>query len=324
MRDFLDAQFALSHNGSLIYVAGSGVPEATLVWVDRQGETQPVTDARRAFYLPRISPDGQRIAVGIYREANYDIWVYDIARGTMTRLTTAPSDEEAAVWAPDGKRVAFTSNRDGPINLYWKAADGSGLAERLYESKDEPWPFSWSPDSRVLAFMRWRTPPRNYDIWMLPMEGEGGPEPFLATPFNECQAAFSPDGQWIAYVSDEVGRPEVYVRAYPGPGGKWPISTEGGIEPVWGPNAGELFYRSLHGKMMAVPVRLEPEFNAEKPKILFEDRFETVQSYVRNYDVSPDGKRFVMIQREHQSPPTEIVVVLNWFEELKRLVPKED
>ena len=311
--------FALSENGTLAYVPGSGTKERTFVWVNRQGEIQPAADVPNLYEDFRISPDGQRIATGIFREGDWDIWVYDITRGTLTRLTLAASDEGLPVWTPDGRRVTFASNRDGQFNLYSKPADGSGPAERLTESEDVQIPQSWSPDGRVLAFITFR----GEDIWMLPLEGERKPEPFLDTPFSEEGAEFSPDGRWIAYVSDETGRPEVYVTPYPGPGGKFLISKDGGVEPLWAPDGTEIFYRTRSDhKVMVVPVRLVPEFNAGEPKILFEDRFEVGGvTYFRNYDIASDGQRFLMLQLEGESAPTELVVVLNWFEELKRLVP---
>ncbi len=183
---------------------------------------------------------------------------------------------------------------------------------------------SWSPDGRVLAFWKGGGDATGNDIWMLPMEGERKPEPFLETPFNELSAAFSPDGRWIAYHSDESGRHEVYARAYPGPGGKWQISTHGGLHAVWSPDGHEIFYRTDDKKVMVVPLQLTPELSAGKPKMLFEDRFAWWGFTDRNYDITPDGQRFVMVEdAEEESAPTEIVVVLKWFEELKRLVPTD-
>ena len=310
--------FAISDNGTLVYVPGSGEPSNKLVWVDRTGETQPVTEERGGYFAPRISPDGRRIAVGIEKDGSTDVWIYDLTRGTMTRLTTAPGADEVPVWTADGRRVAFQSNRDGRFHLYWKPADGSGPAERLTESR---MPFSWSPDGRVLAFAKTGGGNRG-DVWILPMEGERKPVPFLETPFGEWAAQFSPDGRWIAYLSDESGRLEVYVLPYPGP--RHQISTNGGFDPLWARDGKEIFYRTNDDKMMVVPVRLEPEFKAGKPKVLFEGRFQSKHWEVLHYDITPDGQRFVMVESEEESAPTEIIVVLNWFEELKRLVPTAD
>lgn len=156
------------------------------------------------------------------------------------------------------------------------------------------------------------------------MEGDGTSEPLLATPFNELGASISPDGRWVAYVSDESGRPEVYVRAYPGPGGRWLISTDGGNHPVWGPDGKEIFYRAFPGGgMVSVPVEARTEFSPGRPSKLFDGRFEVGDRTFRSYDISPDGKRFLMVQGEEESASTEVVVVLNWFQELERLVPTD-
>ena len=303
-------EYRISENGTLVYVPRRGEPERALVWVNRGGEVQRVTDELRDYQAVRISPDGQRIATEILTEGNYDVWVYDIPRGTLTRLTLGESIEGIPVWSSDGKSVAFVSDQDGD-GVYWKPIDGSAPTERL---TDGGAPVSWSPDGRVLAFNRGR------DIWMLPMEGERTPEPFVDTPFIEKAAAFSPDGRWIAYTSDESGRNEVYVRAYPGPGGKFTISTQGGREPLWSPDGRELFYRTEDNKVMVVPVKLTPEFIAGIPKMLFEGRF-SLGPYPWWYDITPDGQRFVMLQTVEESRQMEIVVVLNWFEELKQRVP---
>ena len=251
-----------------------------------------------------------------------DVWIYDLNRGTMTRLTTASAADDTPVWTPDGRHITFASNRDGPMNLYWKPADGSGPTERLTESDDEHWPQSWSPDGRVLAFAN-GSDNIHYDVWILPIEGERKPVPFLETPFRDQAAHFSPDGRWIAYLSDESGRLEVYVRPYPGPGPRHQISTNGGLDPLWAHDGEEIFYRTNDDETMVVPVRLTPEFKAGNPKMLFEGRFMSGYQQVLRYDITPDGQRFVMVESEGESQPTEIIVVLNWFQELNRLVPTE-
>jgi hypothetical protein len=177
-------------------------------------------------------------------------------------------------------------------------------------------PTSWSPDGQTLAFHQ---ATGGHDIWMLPLNGEA--TSFLATSFSELSAVFSPDGRWLAYVSEESGRSEVYVQAYPGPGGKWSISIEGGDEPMWSPNGTELFYRQGN-KMMAVSVKTVPTFTAGKPTLLFERKYVTGLKQPSNYDVSLDGQRFLMMKEEGRGP--QINVVLNWFEELKRLVPTDN
>ena len=317
------AQFSFSSQGSLVYVPG-GVQEQgfTLVWVDRQGAVDPLPAPPRVYLNARLSPDGQRMAVTIAENPS-DVWVYDISRDTLTRLTFE-GDNRLPVWTPDGERVTFRSDREGPRNIFWKPADGSGAAERLTTSAGEQTPSSWSPDGQLLAFYERYADETgttsNRDIWVLPLEAERKPQPFLQTPFEETAGMFSPDGRRLAYVSNESGRLEVYVQPYPGPGGKWQISTEGGTEPVWARN-GELFYRNGN-EMMAAEITTEPTFSAGTPRLLFEGNYQSSGGALAQYNVTSDGQRFLMIQPvEPEQPATQIHVVLNWFEELKQRVP---
>ena len=315
------AHFSFSSLGSLLYIPGGiGGTERTLVWVDRQGAVEPLAAPPRRYNAPRLSPDGQRLAVEILG-ANLDVWIYDIPRGTLTRLTFE-ANNQLPIWAPDGKRLAFASDRAGPANLFWKLADGSGAAERLATSEHGNHPDSWSSDGQALAFHE-HHPTTGRDVWVLPLEGERQPRPFLRTPFNEASPVFSPDNRWLAYGSGESGRREIYVQPFPGPGGKSQISTEGGTEPVWPRNGRELFYRNGE-RMMAVEITTEPTFSAGSPRLLFEGRqFSFSAGFGANYDVTSDGQRFVMMQasEQQQEAATQINVVLNWFEELKRRVP---
>jgi Tol biopolymer transport system component len=288
-----------------------------MVWVDRRGKVEPVTPVRHDFQLPRISPDGQRIAVGFDGE----VWIYEIARGTFSRLTFRGGG--GPIWTPDGKRVAFRSFTDGPINQFWVPADGSGSAERLLTSEHAQFPGSFTPDGQHLAFMD-IDPKTGNDLWVLPLQGERKAEPLVRTPFAERGAAFSPDGRWVAYTSRESGSWQVYVQPYGRAGGKAQISTDGGTEAVWARDGRELFYRS-DDKMMAVSVRSGGSFVAERARLLFEGRYARgpVAGFT-NFDVSRDGQRFLMIKTEQSSAPTQLNVVLNWFEELKRrAVPVE-
>ncbi len=248
------AQYSFSRTGSLVYVPG-GIQSAQskLVWVTRNGTEQPLAAPARAYLDPRISPDGRRVAVAI-TEQEAQLWLYDLSRETLTRFTFEGNSNGYPVWTPDGKRIAFASNKEGPQSLFWQLADGSGGLERLAASEDIQTPESWSPDGQLLAFHE-NNPTTQRDIWVLRMGDPSASsgqvrkaQPFLRTPFNESAARFSPDGRWLAYVSDESGRYEVYVQPYPGPGGKRQISTEGGTEPVWSRNGRELFYRN--GKKM--------------------------------------------------------------------------
>jgi Tol biopolymer transport system component len=314
------AQFGLSPQGSLVYVPAPGRVQATqrrLVWVSRNGTEQSLAAPAHAYLEPRLSPDGRHVAVTLEEESA--IWLYDLSRETLTRLTFE-GDGNNPVWTPDGKRIAFQSGKEGPSNLFWQLADGSGGLERLTTSEHAQGPDSWSPDGQLLAFTEFN-PPMGRDIWVLRLSDRKA-QPFLRTPSDESAPCFSPDGRWLAYVSDESGRFEIYVQPYPGPGRKWQVSTEGGTEPVWNRNGRELFYRSER-KMMVVKVTRQPSFAIGGPRMLFEGG-----QYVPptgpypypfpNYDVSPDGQRFLMITRESEP---QINVVLNWFEELKRGVP---
>jgi len=244
------AQYSISTTGSLVYVSGSlQSAQSRLVWVSRNGVEQPLAAPAHAYQDPRLSPDGRRVAVSIAEQETH-VWLYDLSRETLTRLTFEGNTNYTPVWTPDGKRIAFESNREGPYNVFWQLADGSGGLERLTTSEYLQGPSSWSPDGQLLAFHE-INPATGVDIWVLRLgdpsasSGQGRKaQPFLRTPFNEASPRFSPDGRWLAYISDESGRYEIYVQPYPGPGGKWQISAEGGRGPVWNPNGRELFYRN--------------------------------------------------------------------------------
>jgi Tol biopolymer transport system component len=322
------AQYSFSSTGSLVYVSG-GIQsaQAKLVWVNRNGAEQPLAAPTHAYQFPRLSPDGRRVAVGI-TEQETQLWLYDVSRETLTRLTFEGSANIAATWTTDGKRIAFNSNKEGASNIFWQLADGGGGLEQLTTSEYLQAPTSWSPDGQLLAFHE-VNPATQRDIWVLRMSNPSPSsgqvrkvQPFLQTRFDEAGPRFSPDGRWLAYISDESGRYEVYVQPYPGPGGKWQISTEGGSEPVWNPKGRELFYRR-GDKMMAVEIATQPGFAAGTPRMLFEGQYAPAPFPIVNYDVSLDGQRFLMVKPTEQdhAAPTQINVVLNWFEELKQKVP---
>ena len=311
-------QYALSNRGSLVYIPGGEQGnENIFLWVDRKGVTQPLPGFPGALYLwPHLSPDGRQVLVWRGGAAIGDLWVYDIPRATLTRLTF-DSRSERPLWSPDGKWVAYSGIVPGAsANLFRRPADGSGAEERLTQNKNAQAVSSWAPDGKLLVFVE-TDPSTGYDIWLLPLEGDRKPQPFLQTKFLEHMAAFSPDGHWLAYVSDESGRAEVYARPFPGPGQKVQVSTDGGTDPVWARN-GELFYRNGN-KMMAVEIRTQPAFEASQPQPLFEGQYHSSVSRA-NYDVTADGQRLLMLKSKDPAP-TQINVVLNWFEELKRKVP---
>jgi Tol biopolymer transport system component len=240
------------------------------------------------------------------------IWLYDLAREALTRLTVEGKTNANPYWAPEGKRIIF----DSESGFVWQLSDGSGGAERLTAAPDSTG--SWSSAGRVLAFDS-NSADTGRDIYVLRPGAER--QPLVRTPFNEGSPAFSPDGRWLAYISDASGRNEIYVQPYPGQGGRVQISTEGGTEPVWSRNGRELFYRS-GDKMMAVEIDTRSTFSAGKPKSLFQGLYQPTPTFDANYDVAPDGRRFLMIKPGgEEQAPTQVNVVLNWFEELKRLVP---
>jgi Tol biopolymer transport system component len=309
------AHLSVAENGLLAYLRGDGRgSDKRVVWVDRQGRTEPLMDARRPFSSLRLSPDGQWLALTIMA-ANDQVWVYHLARRTLTPLTFA-WDNHVDGWTQDGRRIVFSSGRAGAWNFYWQTADGSGPVERLTESPNAQASGSWSPDGRAFAFHE-RPPlsgPEN--IWLMTL-ASGGPtvRRLRQAPFSEREPAFSPNGRWLAYVSTESGRPEVFAQPFPGPGAKWQISTDGGTAPVWDPHGRELFYQDGRS-LMAVAIQTQPRFLAGTPRLLFEGDY--VAGVWHDYDVGPDG-RFIMIQTA-EAPRPQIALVQNWFEELKRRV----
>lgn len=294
--------------GSVLAYVRGGVdrPERKLVWVDRRGAAQSIPAPPSGYSLPRISPDGDRISV----QSDSHVWVYNISRGSTSKLTFDGNNLNP-IWTPDGTHVTFASAREGRFaNIYWTLADGSGVSERLTTSPFFQVPEAWTPDGRTLAFSEFQ-PQTDWDIWMLPLS-DRKPQLFLRTPFHDGARSFSPDGRWLAYFSDESGRGEVYVRAYPGPGPKVQISTQGGAEPVWARNGRELFYRSGDA-VLEMDVTLQPSFIAGKPRELFRGSYFTLPSPAQ-YDVSADGQRFLMILPDpRESAPSQVAVVVKRF-----------
>jgi Tol biopolymer transport system component len=320
------AQYSLSATGSLIYVPG-GVQGAQLrmVWVSRNGAEQPVAAPARAYLNPRLSPDGHRIGVTI-PEQESQTWLNDLYREALTRLPFEVNANPYPVWTPDGKRIAFSSNKERPFNISWQLADSSGGLERLTTSEYPPVPNSWSPYRQLLAFIE-SNPTTGWDVWVLRLGDSSAvsgqvrkAQPFVQKPFTEGAPRFSPDGHWLAYISDESGHRGIYVQPYPGPRGKWQISTAGRTEAVSKRNGRELFYRSGE-KMMAVDIATQSGFAPGKPGMLFEGQCQPTPVTFPTHDVSPDGQRFLMLSDSAEAVPTQINVALNWFEELKRRVP---
>jgi serine/threonine-protein kinase len=253
--------------------------------------------------------------------------VLDLDRGTDSQLTTEGMSE-FGIWTPDGRRVVFDWVATGAPNLFWQPVDGSSPPERLTQSKNIHFPASWSPDGQTLAFSEIdANADAGYDIVLLHI-ADRRVTPFLNSRFSERNPQISPDGHWIAYESNESGREEVYVRPFPGAGGKWQVSGEGGYDPLWARDGRELFYRKDGAKrateVYAVDIRTGPEFSIAKPRLLFTGPDDIQRHGVNNvWDITPDGKRFLMVKRGERKaqPVTELVLVQNWFEEIRRLVP---
>ena len=312
--DVMPAQYNISASGSLVYLPGSGAEESSLLMVDRKGVASPLTAPTRNYQELRMSPDNSRFALTISGESS-DVWIYDLQRETLTRLTFEGAQNP--VWTPDGKRLTYVSRRNGTRKVFLKNADGSGAEQEIM--KGEVQPVSWSPDGKYLVYNELSQISRSQDIWIFSTEQKKA-EPFAQTPFREVGGYFSPDGHFLAYSSQESGGSQVYVQAFPGGGGKWQISTDGGNGPRWNPNGRELFYIDDDNKLMSVEVNTSPSFSAAKPRKLFEATF--VNREFSDYEPGPDGQHFIALAANKKETVTpQINLVLNWFEDLKRRVP---
>ena len=320
------AAFGISGDGSLVYITGD--PQTgqtrTLVWVDREGKEEALAAEPRAYRYPRISPDGSQVALDM-RDQELDIWIWDFTRETLRRLTFNPSNDLYPAWTPDSRRLAFSSARDGNQNLFSKAADGTGTVERLTESENLQHAYFFSPDGKQLVYRELH--PREGDLVVLSLDGDGSSVPLLATEFDELNAEISPDGRWLAYQSNASGQYEIFVRPFPNVDeGQLQISTASGTEPLWARDGSELFYLDPGGQLTAVSVRTDPSLDFGNAEVVLEESYLSAAPGAtgRTYDVSPNGERFLRIKEGgagEQTSPAELILVLNWFDELKRLVP---
>ena len=308
------ALFSASSTGVLVYARATAFP-SRLAWFDRDGKQVGTVGETGDYFGPQLSPDGRRLLVVVSEGQETTIWLYDLLRGTKTRFSSGSGDGPA-VWSPDGSRVAFGSARGGPSRLFVRSVGGEGSEQAMLKTTNAEVPSSWSRDGRFLAYF---VPGEmtDWDVWILPLTGDRKPFAFLRTNAAETDPVFSPDGRWIAYESNDSGKWDVYAAPFPGPGQSIPISTAGGREPTWRGDGKELFYIAEDGKMMAVPIResgatLEPGV----PAALFDTR--SRQTLNLRYDVTPDGKKFLVVTRvvDREIPP--IVVVVNWLAGLKK------
>ena len=314
-------RYAVSKSGTLIYTPlddGSMLAGGRrVVWVDRSGEIEDVFDERAAWAQPRISSDGRRLLLRKVITPECNLWTYDLARGTLTRITF-DDDTHDPLWGFSGDTVLYSGGTDPARSLKEVAADGTGQPQVVLESKPSIRAASWSGDGRLLA-LAVRGPDLNDDIWVLDKDSDSEPSPFLDTRFAERYPAFSPDGRWIAYASEESGRWEVYVRPYPGPGGRIQVSNGGGTEPLWSGDGRELFFRSSD-TMMAVSFKHDGGVIFGRPQPLFADpylRSSNISPDVHGYDVMPDGSRFLLIQQDDQGVLNlDLRVVVGWLRSL--------
>ena len=326
------AQFAVSQTGALAYLAGqsTGVLDS-VVWMNQDGKTSPLRAMPSVWTSPRFSPDGRRLALDILERSNDDVWVYEWARDTLTRLTFDPASDRNPVWTPDGKRIVFESERaKGPYNLYWQPADGTGEVQRLTESPNNQNPTSFHPSGKYLAFWE-STPQHSFDLMILPIEGDeksgwrpGKPSVFLSTAAAEQNPMFSPDGRWIAYQSNESGRYEIFVRPFPGPGGKWQISSGGGTAATWSRMRHELLYLAPDNRIMAASYTIEGDsLRADKPRVWSEQAIHPRPGTGLYFDLHPDGQRVAVAIPPNQSEEKldHVTFIFNFFDELRRIAP---
>ncbi len=321
------AQIAFSDSGTLAYVSGDiGVPEYPIMSMDRNGVVSTLWEEPGTYANPKLSPDGSRLSLTVLRDGNWDVWVYDLERKVSTRLTFHDGYDGDQVWSPDGQYLVFTSDREGVENPYRKRADGSGDAERVATIEHDFWASSWSTDGKwILGEIQAST----FDLWAIPADGSGEPVEYLATEFFERFPSISPDGKWIAYMSDESGREEIYVRPFPAAAGKWQVSDGGGDWPTWSPDGTELIYRTEDGLMSSTVTAENGTFRADRPKPLAASALANNQigiaiagSIFSDYEISRDGETFVILQGgEGLANQNHVTLVTNWFDVLRETFP---
>ena len=311
--------FSVSDNGVLVYDSGAA-GKTQFTWVDRTGKQLGLVGEAADQGDLQLSPDGARLAFRQveFRTGAINIWLMELARGTASRFTFEQTTDFAPIWSPDGSRIVFASLRDGPPNLLQKVSNSAGNEDMLLKSFIPKLPYDWSRDGRFIIYGV-IDPRTSWDLWVLPLDGDRTPVPFLQSEFDERQAQFSPNGKWVAYTSTESGTVEVYVRPFPAAAGKWQVSTGGGEQPRWRRDGKELFYLSADHKLMALEVNTEgPTFGHHAPSALFVTRVGGIDTPGDYYAVTADGQRFLLNNLVEEAAHTPITVVLNWNANLKR------
>ena len=301
-------KFSASETGLLAYDPVPGQHLNRLLWIERDGRRNPPLANLQQVFAPRLSPDGRRLAFTRF-ETETDVWLADAAGANPSRFTFDSGVDQVPLWSPDGNRIVWASNPTGIFNLYQKAASGAGQPELLYQSDYFKFPSDWSRDGRFLLY-REIHPKTKFDLRVLQLD-QAKSVPYLETPANEAGGAFSPDGRWVAYASDESGRYEIYVQSFPQLGGKRQVSTAGGFAPRWRGDGRELFYHAPDGKLMAAPVRAGTGFESDAPVPLFEFRAggNLTNTY---YDVTSDGQRFLLSTVPDAPAVVPITLLINW------------
>jgi serine/threonine-protein kinase len=312
-------EYVVASDGTLAYVdaAAAGSVGSTLVWVDRKGREDPLPAPPRQYYQPRVSPDGTRVAVAIY-DTEATIWLWDIARREFSQLRLDRAEDFFPLWMPDSHHLIFAASKPA-FGLFRRSIDGTGPTEVLVTGPMLPSDVTRDGKQLLLSY-------RARDVTVLPLDGPRRPQPLIETPFNERNGIVSPDGRWLAYESDSSGRFEIYVRPFPNVNdGQWKVSTGGGTRPLWAPSGQELFYVEPGGALMAARIDVRGSvWSASSPSKIVDGPYMTGGSVSgRTYDVSRDGGRFLMVKRPANRAPPQIVIVQNWFEELRRLVPRQ-